>query len=69
MYLLSQFSDMLLLCAERTLGSMMHGTSYRCKVKFDVGEMQVIEGDASIEGIEHAFFIRDEERTVQLYTE
>ena len=54
---------MIILCAKRALG----GDTYKVKTKFELGQMQVIEGDTF--EANHTFFIRDDVREIQLYTE
>ena len=52
---------MILLCAKRTLVD-----TYRVKSKFDLNQMQVMEGDFEEE---HTFYLRDDDRNIQLYAE
>ncbi|XP_031839732.1 FYVE, RhoGEF and PH domain-containing protein 4 [Nomia melanderi] len=56
------FSDLLLLCSIR----LIPGPLYRLRAKFMVENLQVIEGD-NLETA-NTFYIRDEEKSVELYT-
>ena len=57
---------MVLLCAKRGLGDVISEATYKVKAKFNLNEMHVIEGD-SID--DPTFFIRDDTRNIQLFTE
>ncbi|XP_076303493.1 FYVE, RhoGEF and PH domain-containing protein 4 [Lasioglossum baleicum] len=56
------FSDLLLLCSIR----LIPGPLYRLRAKFMVENLEVIEGD-NLETA-HTFYIRDEEKSFELYT-
>ncbi|KZC12515.1 PREDICTED: FYVE, RhoGEF and PH domain-containing protein 4-like [Dufourea novaeangliae] len=56
------FSDLLLLCSIR----LIPGPLYRLRAKFMVENLQVMEGD-NLETA-NTFYIRDEEKSVELYT-
>ena len=53
---------MIIFCAKRALGD-----TYKVKTKFELGQMQVMEGDC--DDADHTFFIRDDVREIQLCTE
>lgn len=61
-FILSQFSDLLLLCSLR----LIPGPPYRLRAKFLVEDLQVVEGD-NLETA-NTFYIRDENKSVELYT-
>jgi hypothetical protein len=53
---------MIIFCAKKAVGD-----TYKVKNKFELGQMQVIEGD-SFE-TDHSFSIRNDDREILLYTE
>ena len=57
---------MVLLCSKRGLGDVIGEATYKVKAKFNLNEMQVIEGDTIDDP---TFFIRDDTRNIQLFTE
>ena len=59
---------MVLVCQQRALGALMHGEiTYKIRSKFDVGDMEVLEGHTT--DVHHTFFIRNEQRSIALYAE
>jgi len=57
-------SDLLLLCSPRK--SMMAGPQFGLRARFEVDNMQVLEGDNLVTA--NTFYIRDEHKSVELYT-
>jgi FYVE/RhoGEF/PH domain-containing protein 1 len=62
LWILFQFSDLLLLCSSRLLPA-----AYRLRAKFWVEGIQVLEGD-NLETA-NTFYIRDDHKNVELYTQ
>ena len=64
-----QFSDLLLLCSSRLLPNRVMGpaASYKLRARFDVDNMQVLEGDNLVTA--NTFYIRDDHKSVELYTQ
>jgi len=58
-------SDLLLLCSPRN--KMISGPMFGLRAKFDVDNMQVLEGDNLVTA--NTFYVRDEHKSVELYTE
>ena len=57
-------SDLLLLCSPRK--SMISGPQFGLRARFEVDSMQVLEGDNLV--TPNTFYIRDEHKSVELYT-
>merc|ERR1719445_3925 len=64
------FSDLLLLCSARLITNRVisgGGPAYRLRAKFQVDNMQVLEGDNLVTA--NTFYIRDDHKSVELYTQ
>lgn len=59
-----QLSDLLLLCSPRK--SMISGPQFSLRAKFDVDNLQVLEGDNLVTA--NTFYVRDDTKSVELYT-
>ena len=57
-------SDLLLLCSPRK--SMISGGQYSLRAKFEVDNLQVLEGDNLVTA--NTFYVRDDQKSVELYT-
>lgn len=65
---ITQFSDLLLLCTPRLMGGrVISGPQYRLRAKYRVDHLEILEGD-NLETA-HSFYIRDNDKTVELYTQ
>ena len=65
-----QFSDLLLLCSARLITNRVisgGGPAYRLRAKFEVDNMQILEGDNLVTA--NTFYIRDGQKSVELYTQ
>ncbi|XP_068217436.1 uncharacterized protein [Palaemon carinicauda] len=61
-------TDLLLLCSPRLMGArVMSGPQYRLRAKYNVDNLQVLEGD-NLETA-NTFYIRDNNKSVELYTQ
>ncbi|XP_066987803.1 FYVE, RhoGEF and PH domain-containing protein 4-like isoform X4 [Macrobrachium rosenbergii] len=61
-------TDLLLLCSPRLMGGrVMSGPQYRLRAKYNVDNLQVLEGD-NLETA-NTFYIRDNNKSVELYTQ
>jgi hypothetical protein len=60
-----QFSDMVLLCSIRN--NYLGGQQYQLRAKLEVGEMTISEGD-DLEVL-NTFYIQDDHKRIELYTE
>merc|ERR1712001_244980 len=58
-------SDLLLLCSPRK--SMISGPQFGLRAKFEVDNMQILEGDNLVTA--NTFYIRDGHKSVELYTQ
>ena len=63
-FLLFQLSDLLLLCSPRK--SMISGPQFGLRARFEVDNMQVLEGDNLVTA--NTFYVRDDHKSVELYT-
>ena len=59
-----QLSDLLLLCSPRK--SMISGPQFSLRAKFEVDNLQVLEGDNLVTA--NTFYVRDDQKSVELYT-
>lgn len=67
-HLCSQLSDLLLLCTPRLIGGrVISGPQYRLRARYKVENLEVLEGD-NLETA-NTFYIRDSNKTVELYTQ
>merc|ERR1719495_1522630 len=57
-------SDLLLLCSPRK--SMISGPQFGLRARFEVDNMQVLEGDNLVTA--NTFYVRDDHKSVELYT-
>ena len=58
---------MLLLCSSRLLPNRVIGPAFKLRARFDVDNMQVLEGDNLVTA--NTFYIRDDHKSVELYTQ
>ena len=63
-FLFFQLSDLLLLCSPRK--SMISGPQFGLRARFEVDNMQVLEGDNLVTA--NTFYVRDDHKSVELYT-
>lgn len=63
-----QFSDLLLLCSGRLIANrVISGPAFRLRAKIEVDTLQILEGDNPV--TPNSFYVRDNHKSVELYTQ